>query len=94
MSEPDNLSPSEKTSIEKDLAPGKDLGEQPLAVLLTQHNLKAHDIVAASTEQLTHKMVSRGAKGRRLSPHVKMKILVAFNKASGEQYSLRDLFNY
>lgn len=70
------------------------LGEQPIAGIMAQYKLKAHDIVAASTEQITHKMVSRAVKGRRLTPNVKLKILRAINKAAAKNYSLKDLFNY
>ena len=72
----------------------RDLGPQPIAAILAKYNLKPHDLVAASTQQLTHKMVSRAAKGRRLTLNVQIKILNALNAASGKNYSLRDLFNY
>ena len=71
-----------------------DLGPQPIAAILTQRNLKPHDLVAASTQQLTHKMVSRAAKGRRLTLNTQTKVLNALNTAAGKNYSLRDLFNY
>jgi len=61
---------------------------------MLEHNLKPHDLVAASTEQLTHKMVSRAAKGRRLTPRAQAKILNAVHKATQKTYTLRDLFNY
>lgn len=72
----------------------RDLGEQPLAGKMAELGLKSHDLVAASTEQITHKMVARAGKGRRLTPHVRIKVLRAFNKASGKSYALKDLFNY
>jgi hypothetical protein len=72
----------------------RDLGEQPLAGLIIKHELKPHDLVAASTAQLNHKMVARAIKGRRLTPHVKMKILTALNTAVGTKYLSKDLFNY
>ena len=72
----------------------RDLGEQPLARLLTELGLKAHDLVAASTEQITHKMVQRGCKGRRLTRNVQGKLLRALNTASGNTYVLADLFTY
>ncbi len=72
----------------------RDFGEQPLAKILAALSLKPHDLVAASTEQLTHKMVARAAKGRRLTPNAKLKVLKALNKASGKQYLPCDLFNY
>ncbi len=72
----------------------RDLGEQPLARLLTELGLKPHDLVAASTEQITHKMVSRGTKGRCLTRNVQGKLLRALNTASGNTYALPDLFTY
>ena len=72
----------------------RDLGQQPLARLLTELGLKPHDLVAASTEQITHKMVQRGCKGRRLTRNVQGKLLRALNTASGNTYVLADLFTY
>ncbi len=72
----------------------RDLGEQPLALILTQLGLKSHDLVAASTEQITHKMVQRGCKGRRLTKNIQGKLLRALNTASGKTYAIQDLFNY
>ncbi len=72
----------------------KDLGPQPIAGLLAQRNLKPHDLVAASSHQLTHKMVSRACKGRRLTLDSQNKILDALNAAAGQNCSLKDLFNY
>jgi hypothetical protein len=50
--------------------------------------------VAASTEQITHKMVSRGCKGRRLTRNVQGKLLRAFTAATGNSCTLPDLFTY
>ena len=72
----------------------RDLGPQPIAGIMAKLNLKPHDLVAASTQQLTHKMVSRAAKGRRLTINAQTKVLNALNAATGKNYSLRDLFNY
>ena len=72
----------------------RNLGEQPLARILREHSLKPHDLVASSTDQITHKMVARAGKGRRLTPNVQAKILKAVNVATGKLYALRDLFNY
>jgi hypothetical protein len=72
----------------------RELGEQPIAKILTNHGLKSTDLVSNSSEQLTYKMVSRAVKGRRLTPHVQAKVLNAVNKAAKEQYTLKDLFNY
>jgi hypothetical protein len=72
----------------------RDLGEQPILKVILEHQLKNQDVVAASTEQITHKMVARACKGRRLTPHVQVKIQNAINKATGKSYTLRELFNY
>ncbi len=72
----------------------RDLGKQPITDIMALHGLKAHDIVVASEEQITHKMVSRAVKGRRLTPNVQCKILNALNKAAKKDYTLKDLFNY
>ncbi len=72
----------------------RDLGAQPIAQVMAQLGLKSHDLVAASSEQLTHKMVSRACKGRRLTPNTQSKILRALNAAAGRSYRLNQLFNY
>ena len=70
------------------------LGPQPISGLMAEHGLKSNDLVRNSTEQLTHKMVSRAIKGRRLTPNIQHKIINALNKAAGKVYELKDLFNY
>ncbi len=72
----------------------RDLGEQPIARIMQENNLKAHDLVAASSVEMTHKMVARACKGRRLTLNTQSKVLAALNRATGKNYSLRDLFNY
>ncbi len=72
----------------------RNLGVQPLARLMGEHALKPHDLVCVSTRQLTHKMVSRACKGRRLTPRAQAKVLEAFNAATQKGYELGDLFNY
>lgn len=72
----------------------RDFGEQPIANIMKLHGLKSHDLVVNSTEQMTHKMVSRAVSGRRLTPNVRHKVLNAINKAAGREYRLEDLFNY
>jgi hypothetical protein len=69
-------------------------GPQPIATILEQAKLKPHDLVEASTEQITHKMVTRACKGRKLSPKIKLKIQNALNLATKKEYTLKDLFNY
>ncbi|MDY0149671.1 MAG: hypothetical protein RBT03_06265 [Kiritimatiellia bacterium] len=70
------------------------LGEQPLARLMVEHALKNGDLVKASTEHITRKMVTRACKGRRLTPRVQAKIVRALNLALDKDYTLSDLFNY
>ncbi len=72
----------------------RNLGEQPIANIMGQHQLKPHDLVAASSVVITHKMVSRAVKGRRLTRNVQVKVLNALNAATEKSYSLKDLFNY
>lgn len=69
-------------------------GEQPIYHVMQSLNLKPHDVVAASTKQMTHKMVARAMKGRRLTPNVKCKVRDALNLAGGSSYSIGELFNY
>ncbi len=72
----------------------RELGEQPLGGIMQELELKPHDLVAASAEQLTHKMVSKGVKGRRLTVNIQMKIRDALNKATGKEFSIKQLFTY
>ena len=72
----------------------RNLGEQPIARIMQEHNLKPHDLVAISSVEMTHKMVSRACKGRRLTANTQSKVLAALNRATGKNYALRDLFNY
>ena len=72
----------------------RNLGEQPIARIMQEHNLKPHDLVAVSPVEMTHKMVARACKGRRLTLNTQSKVLAALNRAAGKNYSLRDLFNY
>lgn len=72
----------------------RDLGPQPLTRVMEVHGLKPKDLVAASKDQLNHKMVARACKGRRLTPNVKNKVKSALISASGQNYTLAQLFNY
>jgi hypothetical protein len=72
----------------------RDFGPQPIAEIMQQKELKSHDLVAASTEQITHKMVTRACKGRKLTPNVKTKIQKALNLATNHEYKQDELFNY
>ena len=72
----------------------RNLGSQPIAKLLEELTLTPNALVDASTEQLTHKMVSRAAKGRRLTENTKGKVIRALNAATGKQFTAAELFNY
>jgi hypothetical protein len=69
-------------------------GPQPLAEILAMHSLKPHDLVAASSENLNHKQVAKGCKGRRLTKRMQDKILRALNGCVDSPYKRDDLFNY
>ncbi len=72
----------------------RNFGPQPIADLMKQLQLKAHDLVVASSEQLTHKMVARAVKGRRLTSNSKGIVQRAMNQATGNLYKQGQLFNY
>jgi hypothetical protein len=72
----------------------RNLGEQPIAKIMAGLHLKPSDLVSQSDEQLTFKMVARATKGRRLTPHMQMKVLSALEKAAGKKYTLKELFTY
>lgn len=83
----------------------RDHGPQPLDVLMERWKLGNHDLVDASTEQLSHKQVQKARKGRQLTLHLMQKVTRAFNvaiwnrlsKVQKEQfveYLHRDLFSY
>lgn len=57
----------------------RDFGPQPLDVILDEIGLNNHQLVALSTEQLTHKQVQKARKGRRISVNIQRKILKALN---------------
>jgi hypothetical protein len=72
----------------------RNLNEQPIARILVEHKLTNGDVVSASTENITYKMLSRSCKGRRLTPQVQVKICNAVNRATGKTFTVKDLFNY
>jgi hypothetical protein len=72
-----------------------DLGVQPIDALLTSWEKSNADVVSVSTKQLTHKMVQKARKGRRLTSHIQYKILSAMNALKPDAgLTLKDLFNY
>lgn len=68
---------------------------QPLDILMTRLGVSNADLVNASTEQLTFKMVQRARKGRELKPRIQEKILTAFLAVKPNlKLRRRDLFRY
>ena len=68
---------------------------QPLDTLMTKLGLVNADLVNASTEQLSFKMVQKGRKGRRLSTNIQEKILRALLSVKPElKVKRRELFVY
>ncbi len=80
--------------LNKDNKIERNLGEQPIRQIMLEHNLKPHDLVEASTEQITHRMVTRAGNGRRLTQHIQSKVRNALNKAVNKTYALTALFTY
>ena len=73
---------------------GRAMGEQPLARMMRERLLANHDLVAASARPITHKLVMRAARGRRLTVHSKALVVEAFNRATGGSFRATDLFDY
>lgn len=70
-------------------------GVQPLDQIMIRLNLKNDDLVSASQQQLTFKVLAKGRKGRRLTLNGQTKILKALNARCPETpFQLSDLFNY
>ena len=72
----------------------RNLGPQPLAAAMERLGLSPHDLVAASPSPITHKMVARAAKGRRVTRHTAELVLAALNAAANSSYGLGDIFGY
>ncbi|MCF7848999.1 MAG: hypothetical protein K9M45_09130 [Kiritimatiellales bacterium] len=73
-----------------------DVGVQPLDAIMTEKEIKNHDLVAATKPGfINHKQVQKARKGRRLTIHMQEKVLEALNTVSApESYEFKDLFNY
>lgn len=69
-------------------------GPQPLDTLLTRLALNNHALVEHSSEHLTHKVVQKARKGRRLTRNAQQKILRALNTATGTTHTMEAIFNY
>ena len=85
--------------------PTREHGPQPLDGLMERWHLSNHDLVNASTEQLSHKQVQKARKGRHLTLHLMQKVMRALNAAvvahldkdeplTFVEYPHRQLFNY
>ena len=72
----------------------RNMGPQQLMFIMAEKNITPHDLVIASPEQITHKMVTKGQKGRRLTRNVQLKLLRALNTATETRHTLNQLFNY
>ena len=83
----------------------RDLGSQPLLLVLESWELSNHDLVVASPEQLTHKQVQRACRGRKLTLKMKQKLARTLNFAiwgrltnnereEFSEYFPKHLFNY
>tara|TARA_R110000850_G_scaffold271383_1_gene405623 strand:- start:1075 stop:1332 length:258 start_codon:yes stop_codon:yes gene_type:complete len=77
----------------------KNYGPQPLGDILGEVGLDNHDLVNASTEQLTHKQVQKARKGRRVTKNIQKKVFTALVAALAEksierEVRQKDLFNY
>lgn len=73
----------------------RNMGVQPISSVMDGLSLTAHDLVAAAPGSgITHKMVARAAKGRRLTRHSQEIVRNALERASNRPFDLADLFNY
>lgn len=65
----------------------------PFDALMARLELSNADLVRASTEQLTFKMVQKGRRGRKLTLNVQHKILSALHTLRpDEKLGLKDVF--
>lgn len=89
---------SEEPETGKENAVERNLGVQPLDALMREHGLTNHDVVAVTTEPLTHKAVQRARTGRRLTPHTQRRVVAALNVCLKQkelrERALTELFNY
>lgn len=72
----------------------RNFGEQPIAKLMQENGLTAHDLVSASSTQLTFKLVQKACKGRKLTPHSRNKLINVMQKVLDRPVKKSDLFTY
>ena len=72
------------------------LGVQPLDALMTEKGIKNHDLVAAMPPGfVNHKQIQKARKGRRLTPRMQEKVLLALNTfCTPETYAFEEIFTY
>lgn len=73
-----------------------ELGVQPLDGIIRALGVDNHALVEASSAPLTHKMVMKGRRGRRLTRKIQERIVAALNQLGTreEAYRLDELFTY
>lgn len=70
-------------------------GVQPLDGLMTELGLSNHDVVtAAGVNVLTHKVVAKARRGRKLTRRSQDKIVAALNAKAGRTFRREDCFSY
>ena len=77
----------------------RNLGTQPIDAVMEKHALKNHDVVQMNRGGLTHKIVQKARKGRRIKPNMKVRVTVALyvalkQRGIEEKYGVGQLFNY
>ncbi len=72
----------------------RDLGPQPIAAIMSELNITTGDVVGASQDNITYKMLSRACKGRRLTVHVQEKVRKAVSAAASKDFAMNELFTY
>ena len=72
------------------------VGVQPLDAIMTEKEIRNHDLVAAVPPgTITHKQVQKARKGRRLTTNMQEKIVEAVNAfLAPESLEFKDIFNY
>lgn len=95
MAEPAEINVSnESNQTENSADSDRNKGPQPIVEVMRQYDLKPNDLVEASAEQLTHKMVARAMKGRQLTINSKGIVQRAMNRATSKVWTQKQLFNY
>lgn len=86
--------PGQSEEIDDLAGNDRNKGPQPIVEVMRQYDLKPKDLVEASAEQLTHKLVARAMKGRQLTINSKGIVQRAMNRATSKVWTQKQLFNY